>query len=78
MEACSGAKRLGWVVIACLACAFSYSIGFQFGWSEATVRADDRLINMTESLEGVIDNVRAEVTRGGEAQAAGDAGISGW
>ena len=43
MDAGCTAKRLVWGVIAVLACALCYSIGFQSGWSDATVRSDRRL-----------------------------------
>ena len=78
MEVGSGPKRLAWVAIACLACAFCYSIGFQFGWSEATIRADDRLMNMTHSFEGVIQNVHAETAGRQESRAVGETAISSW
>ena len=58
VEAGSAAKRLVSIVIAVLACAFCYSIGFQSGWSEATVKADGRLLDMSGAMEDMAVRLR--------------------
>ena len=74
MEAGSTTKRLTWGVIAVLACAFCYSIGFQSGWSEATVKADVRLLHMSGAMEDMTVRIReGNDAAGDEARVGGDA-----
>jgi hypothetical protein len=54
VESVANATRIGWLVIAVLACAFSYSIGFQFGYSNGTASADDRYSRVNDSLRSII------------------------
>ena len=54
MESVAKATRLGWLVIAILACAFAYSIGFQLGYSNGTSNADDRYSRVNDSLRSMI------------------------
>ena len=51
MEAGVAPKRVAWVVVGVLACGFSYSIGWQSGSTDATLRAADRFNIMTETYE---------------------------
>ena len=53
MDTGCAAKRLVWGVIAVLACALCYSIGFQSGWSDATVRSDRRLEQFNSRFQEV-------------------------
>ena len=50
MDGLVGPRRAAWAVIAVLACGFCYSLGFQSGWSDATVRSDERLGQVTRTL----------------------------
>ena len=54
MESVARATRVGWLVVAVLACAFSYSLGFQFGYSDGTTKADDRYGQVNESLRAMM------------------------
>ena len=54
MEPVAKATRVGWLVVAVLACAFSYSLGFQSGFSDGTTKADDRYGRINDSLRSNI------------------------
>jgi hypothetical protein len=54
VESVARATRVGWLVIAVIACAFSYSLGFQFGYSDAAASADQRMVNVNDSLREII------------------------
>jgi hypothetical protein len=54
VETVANATRVGWLVIAILACAFAYSIGFQLGYSNGTTSADDRYSRVNDSLRSII------------------------
>ena len=76
MEAGIGAKRLAWAVIAVLACGFCYCIGFQSGSADATTRFDQRIHEVTATLQTVIrqhsdlDDASASSGRAPDATAA--------
>ena len=81
MEAGIGAKRVAWALIAALACGFCYSIGFQSGWSDATVRADQRLDQVTATLQDVVNDANPAVpeeTPIGAARLAADTALATW
>ena len=65
MESVARATRVGWLVVAVIACGFAYSLGFQFGYTNATENADHRIANVNDSLR--------EVIRATEDTAAADA-----
>ena len=67
------AKRLIWGVIAVLACALCYSIGFQSGWSDATVRSDQRLDQFNSTFQEVNNQTAEEAA----ARSAGET-VSAW
>ena len=79
MESGIGAKRVAWAVIVALGCGFCYSIGFQSGWSEATVRSDQRMEKVTESLQELVHRSPAdEQDAGTAAQVAGQTATARW
>ena len=54
MEAGTRAMRVAWLAIVVLACGICYSLGFQSGVADATLKADDRIGMMSETLQGII------------------------
>ena len=80
MESVARATRVGWLVVAVLACAFSYSLGFQFGYCDGTTKADDRYGRVNESLRSMMQaGDEAEVARQREVTArlpSGPASVS--
>ena len=68
-------KRLAWVVIVALIGCFSYSIGFQSGWSDATDRYNLRLDQVTTSLQEMVNQPAAEDPGAGMA---GDTAVARW
>ena len=44
-------KGVAWVVVGLLACGFCYSIGWQLGSTDATLRATDRFQMMADTYE---------------------------
>jgi hypothetical protein len=73
VEAGKRAKGLAWLAVVTLACGFFYCIGFQFGWTQATVHSDQRM----EQLGDVLDDLAARSAGGLEgageaAQVTGD------
>jgi hypothetical protein len=55
VESVARATRVGWLVVAVLACAFSYSLGFQLGYSDGTTKADDRYSRVNDAIRSVIE-----------------------
>ena len=51
MEAGVMPKGVAWVVVGVLACGFCYSIGWQLGSTDATLRATDRFELMADTYE---------------------------
>jgi hypothetical protein len=51
MEAGVRPKGVAWAVVGLLGCGFSYSIGFQLGSTDATLRATDRFQMMADTYE---------------------------
>ena len=43
-------RRIAWAVVIVLGCGFSYSIGWQRGWTEAASGADERIMQFGQSL----------------------------
>ena len=51
MEAGVVPKGVAWVVVGLLGCGFCYSIGWQMGSTDATLRASDRFQMMADTYE---------------------------
>ena len=51
MEAGVRPKGVAWAVVGLLGCGFSYSIGFQLGSTDATLRTTDRFKMMADTYE---------------------------
>ena len=54
------AKRVAWLVVVVLGFAFCYSMGFQAGVSEGTIRADARMRDVSASLREVMDRAGSQ------------------
>ena len=78
MEAGIGAKRLAWAVIAVLACGFCYSIGFQSGSADATIRFDQRIHEVTATLQTVIRKHSALDDASAASGRVPDATVAAW
>jgi hypothetical protein len=78
VEAGIGAKRVAWTVIVALACGFCYSIGFQSGWSDATVRADRRLDQVTATLQEVTHEATDHGHAASAARLAAETTVATW
>ena len=74
----NGAKRAAWLVCVVLTCGLCYSIGFQAGWSDATVRSDRRMDQMTATLQEMVDLPSLEEHRADTARTAGETPVAQW
>jgi hypothetical protein len=76
VEAGNRSRMMAWLTVIALACGFCYSIGFQSGWTEATVKADDRIHTLTQSLANLDGNRPDELSD--DAHVACDANAKAW
>jgi hypothetical protein len=78
VDAGIAAKRVVWAVIVVLACALCYSIGFQSGWSDATVRSDQRLDQFNSTVQDVTNRAVAEEDAARAARLAAGTAAAAW
>lgn len=54
MESGLRAKRVAWVAVVLVGFAFCYSMGFQAGVSDTTIKADARMRDVSQSLREIM------------------------
>jgi hypothetical protein len=50
-NASTAGRRVAWGAVILVGCAFSYSIGWQKGWTEAESGADQRLSQLNQTFQ---------------------------